>query len=127
MRFFDLFGAPCNPEESGYADNYSYVFLGDYVDRGNHSLETITLLMALKVKFPDSIFLLRGNHEDIWINKNFGFSDECEKRLSENTDFPESVFSKINNFFEYLPLAALIDDTILCIHGGIGSTLTSVE
>lgn len=128
MRFFDLWGAPCNPEDEYMLnDNYSYVFLGDYVDRGNHSLETICLLMALKVKFPESIHLLRGNHEDIWINKSFGFYDECEKRLQETPDLPESVFNRINNFFEYLPLAGIIDDTILCIHGGIGSSLKSVE
>ena len=84
MRFFYMIGGPCNPESPGglhIEDPYNYVFLGDYVDRGNHSLETICLLMALKVKFPDKIFLLRGNHEDKWINSNFGFLDECETRL----------------------------------------------
>lgn len=130
MRFFDLWGAPCNPEEEGgidMEDDYSYVFLGDYVDRGNHSLETMCLLLALKVKFPHKIFLLRGNHEDRWINQSFGFYDECELRLGENPDLPDSCFNKINNLFEYLPLACIIDNTILCIHGGIGSSLKKVE
>ena len=54
------------------------MFLGDYVDRGNHSLETICLLLALKLNFPKKIYLLRGNHEDPWINQTFGFFDECE-------------------------------------------------
>lgn len=125
MRFFDLWGAPCGPDEA--ADNYSYVFLGDYVDRGSHSLETICLLMALKVKFPDSVHLLRGNHEDRWINQTFGFFDECEARLGEAPDSPDSVFSAVNAFFEFLPLAALVDDRIFCVHGGIGSSLRSVK
>lgn len=71
MRFFDLWGAPCNPEEPNgidIEDNYNYMFLGDYVDWGHHSLETICLLLALKIKFPNKIYLLRGNHEDWWIN-----------------------------------------------------------
>ena len=66
--------------------------------------------MALKVKFPDKIFLLWGNHEDKWINSNFGFLDECEKWLKEDPDAPNSVFNVINNMFEYMPLAGLIDD-----------------
>ena len=81
-----MIGGPCNPEVNGklhQEDPYNYVFLGDYVDRGNHSLETICLLMALKVKFPEKIYLLRGNHEDAWINANFGFMEECEKRLGD--------------------------------------------
>lgn len=129
MRFFDLWGGPCNPEEGklNEEDNYNYVFLGDYVDRGNHSLETICLLLALKVKFPNKIVLLRGNHEDRWINSGFGFLDECENRLQENPDVPESVFNRINNLFEYLPLGCLIENIILCLHGGIGSSLKRVE
>ena len=130
MRFFDLWGAPCNPEEENgidKEDDYGYVFLGDYVDRGNHSLETICLLLALKVKFPEKITLLRGNHEDRWINESFGFSTECEQRLGENPDMPDSVFNRFNNLFEYMPLACIIDETILCIHGGIGSSLKKIE
>ena len=52
-----------------------YLFLGDYVDRGNLSLETICLLMVLKVKYPEQIHLIRGNHEDILINSGFGFQE----------------------------------------------------
>ena len=129
MRFFDLWGAPCNPEEDELdkEDDYSYVFLGDYVDRGNHSLETICLLIALKVKFPNKITLLRGNHEDKRVNKKYGFIVECEQRLGENPSLPDSVYNRINNLFEYLPLACIIDDTILCLHGGIGSSLKKIE
>jgi diadenosine tetraphosphatase ApaH/serine/threonine PP2A family protein phosphatase len=129
MRFFDLWGAPCNPEEGkiNIEDDYNYVFLGDYVDRGNHSLETICLLLALKVKFPEKIVLLRGNHEDRWINQSFGFYDECENRLQDNPDLPDSVFNRINNLFEYFPLGCVIQGLILCLHGGIGSSLKKLE
>ncbi len=124
MRFFDLWGIP---NDNGDIESYDYLFLGDYVDRGNHSLETICLLMALKVKFPDKIHLLRGNHEDKWINNAFGFAEECGNRLGEDPADPDSVFSKINDMFDWLPLAALIEDKIVCLHGGIGSTLVSLD
>ena len=75
MRFFDLFSAPIQGP-GGDIDGLDYIFLGDYVDRGTHSLETICLLMALKIKFPNQIHLLRGNHEDRWINSAFGFQTE---------------------------------------------------
>ena len=70
MRFFDLWGIP---DETGDIDNNDYLFLGDYVVRWRHSLETICLLLALKVKFPEKIHLLRGNHEDKQMNNHFGF------------------------------------------------------
>ena len=64
MRFFDLWGAPHDDEEhGGDIDSFDYLFLGDFVDRGSHSLETICLLMALKLKYPKRIHLIRGNHE----------------------------------------------------------------
>jgi len=86
MRFFDLFGSPWVDGKDGDIEAFDYLFLGDFVDRGNHSLETICLLLSLKVKFPESIHLIRGNHEDKWINNGynkllilyrFGFSEEC--------------------------------------------------
>lgn len=83
--------------------------------------------MALKVKFPDKIFLLRGNHEDKWINSNFGFQDECDTRLQEDSESPGSVFNVINSMFEYMPLVGLIDEQILCIHGGVGSSFERLE
>ena len=124
MRFFDLWGIP---NDNGDIESYDYLFLGDYVDRGAHSLETVCLLMALKVKFPDKIHLLRGNHEDKWINNAFGFAEECSSRLGEEPADSDSVFNKINDLFDWLPLAAVIDDRIVCLHGGIGSTLLSLD
>lgn len=124
MRFFDLWGIP---NDNGDIESYDYLFLGDYVDRGAHSLETVCLLMSLKVKFPDKIHLLRGNHEDRWINTAFGFAEECQNRLGEDTTELDSVFNKVNEVFEWLPLCAVIDDRIVCLHGGIGSTLVSFD
>lgn len=125
MRFFDLWGTPSD-DATGDIEAYDYLFLGDYVDRGSHSLETACLLMALKVKYPEQIHLLRGNHEDRWINNAFGFADECSMRLGEDPTQPTSIFNKINEFFDYLPLAAIIEEKIICIHGGIGSTLETI-
>ena len=129
MRFFDLWGAPYDTyqQKDGDIDYFDYLFLGDYVDRGNHSLETICLLLALKVMYPEQIHLIRGNHEDKWINNGFGFSEECAMRLDEEPGDLDSVYNRINCLFEYLPLAAVIDEKILCLHGGIGATLKSID
>lgn len=107
MRFFDIWKAP---NETGDIHGFDYVFLGNYVDRGAYSLETICLLMALKLKYPKQIFLLRGNHEDRNVNKHLGFGEECAKRLEEDINAPTSVFAKINEMFDYLPLVAIISD-----------------
>lgn len=128
MRFFDLYGSPTEEKKSGGdLEGFDYLFLGDFVDRGSHSLETICLLMALKCKHPDHIHLIRGNHEDKWINNAFGLSDECQVRLGEDPNDPKSVFARINRMFEYLPLAAIIEDKVICLHGGIGSSLKTVS
>ena len=129
MRFFDLWGCPVGSDSplSGDIESYDYLFLGDYVDRGSHSLETICLLMALKVRYPEQIHLLRGNHEDRWINNVFGFADECATRLGEDPNDQNSVFNAINDFFDWLPLAAIIEDKICCLHGGIGSSLKHIS
>ena len=125
MRFFDLFSAPIQGP-GGDIDGLDYIFLGDYVDRGTHSLETICLLMALKIKFPNQIHLLRGNHEDRWINSVFGFQTELCERLKDDIDNPV-IFTKFNDLFDYLPLAAIINDEVLCLHGGIGSSINSLS
>ena len=125
MRFFDLYNAPVEGP-GGDIEALDYLFLGDYVDRGTHSLETMCLLMALKLKYPNQVHLLRGNHEDRWINSAFGFHTECINRLNEDQDNPV-IFNSFNDLFDRLPLAAIINDTALCLHGGIGSSITSLS
>ena len=118
MNFFNKWGCPSEGPNGDIMSN-DYLFLGDFVDRGNLSLETICLLMALKVKYPEQIHLIRGNHEDILINQGFGFQEECEGRLNDESENEDSLFCLMNDFFEYLPFAAIIEDQILCVHGGI--------
>ena len=127
LKLFENFGTPLDSVFHGDIDGFSYLFLGDYIDKGNFSLETLILLFSLKIKHPDSIFLLRGHHEDIFMNRVFGLGEECAVKLEENIDDPTSFFQKINKIFEYLPLAAVIDNAILCVHGGIGKTLKKIE
>jgi serine/threonine-protein phosphatase PP1 catalytic subunit len=104
-----------------YPPKSKFLFLGDYVDRGKQSLECLLLLLCLKIKYPSSIFLLRGNHESEALNKIYGFYDECKRRISVK------CFKKITNLFNILPITALIDENILCMHGGLSKDLTKIE
>lgn len=127
MRMFDSWKAPTENSLGGDIDSVAYLFLGNYVDRGNRSLEVICLLMALKLKYPETIYLLRGSHEDRLVSAIYGFGEECASRLHENINMPDSIFQTINNVFAWLPLAAVIEDKVLCIHGGIGPSLRRLE
>ncbi|XP_038683977.1 serine/threonine-protein phosphatase BSL1-like isoform X2 [Tripterygium wilfordii] len=122
MRLFDEYGFPSTAGDITYID---YLFLGDYVDRGQHSLETITLLLALKIEYPENIHLIRGNHEAADINALFGFRIECIERMGESDGI--WAWTRFNQLFNYLPLAALIEKKIICMHGGIGRSINSVE
>nr|GEV17437.1 serine/threonine-protein phosphatase PP1 isozyme 3 [Tanacetum cinerariifolium] len=105
-------------EYGGFPPQANYLFLGDYVDRGKQSLETICLLLAYKVKYPENFFLLRGNHECASINRIYGFYDECKRR------FNVKLWKTFTDCFNCLPVAALVDDKILCMHGGLSPDLT---
>ncbi|XP_075520061.1 serine/threonine-protein phosphatase BSL3-like isoform X2 [Primulina tabacum] len=122
MRLFDEYGSPSTAGDIAYID---YLFLGDYVDRGQHSLETITLLLALKVEHPHQIHLIRGNHEAADINALFGFRIECIERMGERDGI--WAWHRINRLFNWLPLAALIEKKIICMHGGIGRSINHME
>jgi protein phosphatase len=127
IRLFRKYGSPFDARQNSDIDEYTYLFLGDYVDRGEYSLEIMCMLLALKVKYPRRLFLLRGNHEERKINMSFGFLTECARRLGEDPSHPNSIFNQFTSLFEYMPLAALIQDKVLCMHGGIGVALTSVQ
>lgn len=107
-------------EMGGYPPDTSYLFLGDYVDRGLQSLETISLLLAYKARYPDKFFLLRGNHESSSINKLYGFYDECKRRYSIK------MWKLFSDCFNCMPVCALIDKKILCMHGGLSPELKRV-
>ncbi|XP_074282270.1 serine/threonine-protein phosphatase PP1 isozyme 2-like [Silene latifolia] len=112
LRLFDYGGLP--PKSN-------YLFLGDYVDRGKQSLETICLLLAYKIKYPENFFLLRGNHECASVNRIYGFYDECKRR------FNVRLWKVFTDCFNCLPVAAVIDDKILCMHGGISPDLHNLD
>lgn len=112
LRIFNCCGQP---------NTTSYLFLGDYVDRGKQSLETMMLLLIYKIKYPKKLFLLRGNHECASINKIYGFYDECKNRVSLRA---WKMFCEV---FVHMPLSGLIEGKILCMHGGIGPELEKVE
>ncbi|GER25685.1 serine/threonine-protein phosphatase PP1, partial [Striga asiatica] len=108
-------------EYGGFPPEANYLFLGDYVDRGKQSLETICLLLAYKIKYPENFFLLRGNHECASINRIYGFYDECKRR------FNVRIWKIFTDCFNCLPVAALIDDKILCMHGGLSPDLSHLD
>lgn len=108
-------------EYGGYPPSQNYLFLGDYVDRGRQSLETICLLLAYKIRYPDKVFLLRGNHEDAKINRIYGFYDECKRR------FNVRLWKIFTDCFNSLPVAALVDEKIFCMHGGLSPELKNLN
>lgn len=124
MRLFDAFGYPTRDSDGDLA-LVDYLFLGDYVDRGPASLETICLLLALKAAHPRHVWLLRGNHECADVNVAMGFYAECVAKLGAPAG--ASVWRRLNQLFEWLPLAAVIEERVLCVHGGIGRHLASIQ
>jgi serine/threonine-protein phosphatase PP1 catalytic subunit len=108
-------------EYGGFPPVSNYLFCGDYVDRGKQSIETISLLLAYKIQYPENFFILRGNHESAGINRIYGFYDECKRRYSIKL---WKIFSDV---FNCLPVAALVDEKILCMHGGLSPELQHLQ
>lgn len=110
----------------GYPPYTNYLFLGDYVDRGYKSLETILLLLCYKIKYPENFFMLRGNHESANITKIYGFYDECKRRLPSISG-NHKLWKTFVDVFNALPIAATINDKIFCIHGGLSPDLADLK
>ena len=100
----------------------NYIFMGDFVDRGYHSVETFLLLLSLKVKYPEHIVVLRGNHESRQITQVYGFYDECVKKFGS-----VNIWKLCTDVFDYLPLAAVIDGKIYCVHGGLSPNAEKID
>ena len=109
LRLFEISG--------GGPPNNKFLLVGDFVDRGKQSIETMCLLLAYKIKCQNMIFLLRGNHECNSITRMYGFYDECKRRYNL------SLWRDFCSMFNYLPISAIIDERILCMHGGLSPDL----
>jgi serine/threonine-protein phosphatase 4 catalytic subunit len=118
-QFFDLLelfaiGGPC--------PDTNYLFLGDYVDRGYFSLETFLLLLCLKIRYPNRLTLLRGNHESRQTSQAYGFYDEVVRKYGD-----PAMWDLFNTVFDLLPLCGVIGSKIFCVHGGLSPALTQIE
>ncbi|KAF7376420.1 Serine/threonine-protein phosphatase [Mycena sanguinolenta] len=106
----------------GYAPNTNYVFLGDYVDRGLFSVETISLLTCLKLRYPDRVQLIRGNHESRAVTQNYGFYTECIRKYGSS-----HAWTYFTDMFDFLTLSLVIDDRVFCVHGGLSPSIHSID
>jgi len=106
----------------GPSPNTNYLFMGDYVDRGYFSVECVTLLVSLKVRYPKRVTLTRGNHESRQITQVYGFYDECLRKYGS-----ANVWKYFTDLFDTMPLAAIVESKMFCPHGGLSPSLDTVD
>lgn len=107
---------------AGKCPDTNFLFLGDYVDRGYYSVECVTLAVVLKVRWPDRIWILRGNHESRQITQVYGFYDECLRKYGS-----AAIWETFTDLFDYLPLAGLVANEIFTPHGGLSPSIDTVD
>ncbi|CAD8211107.1 unnamed protein product [Paramecium octaurelia] len=100
----------------------NYLFLGDLVDRGFNSVETFLLLLAFKVRFPDRITIIRGNHESRQTTQVYGFYDECQRKYGS-----ANVWRYCTDVFDYLTISAVIENRVFCVHGGLSPNIVEID
>jgi len=106
----------------GQPPDTNYLFLGDYVDRGYFSVESVSLLLACKVRYPERVTILRGNHESRQITQVYGFYDECLRKYGS-----ANVWKYYTELFDYLPLTALVENRFFCMHGGLSPNIDTLD
>ena len=116
-QFYDLLKCL---EVGGYPDDTKYLFLGDYVDRGNFSIENLLLLISIKLNYKDTFLMLRGNHECRQMTSFFNFKQECEVK------YDSEVYEIIMETFDCLPIACLINEKFIAVHGGISPEINKI-
>ncbi|RZB94374.1 Phytochrome-associated serine/threonine-protein phosphatase isoform B [Glycine soja] len=109
-------------QTGGHVPETNYIFMGDFVDRGYNSLEVFTILLLLKARYPANITLLRGNHESRQLTQVYGFYDECQRKYGN-----ANAWRYCTDVFDYLTLSAIIDGTVLCVHGGLSPDIRSID
>eukprot|EP01002_Notosolenus_urceolatus_P004493 NODE_2186_length_1179_cov_9.623894_g1811_i0.p1 GENE.NODE_2186_length_1179_cov_9.623894_g1811_i0~~NODE_2186_length_1179_cov_9.623894_g1811_i0.p1 ORF type:complete len:316 (+),score=50.31 NODE_2186_length_1179_cov_9.623894_g1811_i0:174-1121(+) len=107
---------------TGKPPDTNVLFMGDYVDRGFFSVETVSLLLLLKVRYKDRVTILRGNHESRQITQVYGFYDECARKYGS-----PNVWRMFTDLFDYMPLTALVEGEIFCLHGGLSPSLDKLD
>jgi serine/threonine-protein phosphatase 2A catalytic subunit len=107
----------------GRCPETNYLFMGDYVDRGYFSVEVVSLLLCFKVRYPNRIYLTRGNHETRQISQAYGFYDECMRKYNNNAQ----IWKYFTDLFDYLPLTAVVENSIFCLHGGLSPMIESLD